>query len=124
MKRRRCWCRVSTQNGEVRVYLVVDPVDDESRYVDGLYDPGKGEILINAALSEERQKMTLLHELLHVVWSGIGGELKTKLLGCKPNQTHSHEETIVSFQEPVLYDLLARNGWLRLPKPPKPRAKT
>ena len=116
---RRLWCKAQVHGGTIRVYLTTYKPDDGSGdKCDGTFDSEKGEIEIDASLSDDKAKMTLLHELLHVCFGGASGQLRENVLGAKtPEARATREEMVVSFIEPVLYDLLVRNGWLRFPKP-------
>ena len=93
-------------------------VDGDS--CDAYFDLQKNIIEIAWKPDESFLKMKLMHELLHVCFSAHSGQMLAKVLGGKSDEEREErEELIVSFLEPVFYDLLSRNGWLKFPKPPK-----
>jgi len=120
MKGRRLWCKVAVHGSEVRVYVTKKPIVLDGIPCDAYYDEETGIIEIAWCQDESFLKMKLLHELLHVCFHAHSGDMKEKVLGGKTrDQRTAREEMVVSFLEPVLYDLLARNQWLKFPKPPK-----
>lgn len=121
MRGRRLWLKLSTQRGELRVYVTKWPLkDDEGNAADALYDENLNTIEIVWGPDEAFMKMKLLHELIHVCFSPHSGDMKQSVLGGKLHKTvRQREEMIVSFLEPHLFDLLTRNWMLRIPKPPK-----
>lgn len=117
MKGRSLWMRVEAHGSTIPVY-VARTAEANGEEVDAYYDREKPEIVIvwneNAAL----MKMKLHHELLHVCFGNHSGDAR-RFLGSTPAARAKREEDVVSFLEPVQFDLLVRNGWLRYPKPPK-----
>ena len=124
MRGRRLWCKFEAHGGTVKVYLNKKPLELEGHAVEAFYDPDKGTIDIQWLPSESRLKSTLVHEMLHVCFRGHSGDMREKVLGPKTsNGRHDREEMIVSFLEPVLFDVLTRAGFLKIPRPPKFDAK-
>jgi len=121
MKGRRLWCKVAAHGSVVRVYLTKKELKLEDGSVcDAYYDPELNSIEIAWRADESYLKMRLLHELLHVCFSAHSGDMREKVFGREsPKQKVSREELVVSFLEPVLYDILSRNKWLKFPRPPK-----
>jgi hypothetical protein len=121
MKGRRLWCKVAVHGSEVRVYVTKkELLLDDGSACDAYFDTETNIIEISWCPDEAFMKMKLMHELLHVCFRAHSSDLLGKVLGTKTiDQQSNREEQIVSFLEPVLYDLLARNGWLHFPKPPK-----
>lgn len=120
MKGRRLWLRVSVHGGTVPVYVAKGPLldDDGVTAVDAWYDKDVPEIVIEQKDNEVAMKMKLHHELLHVCFGAHSGDAKA-FLGSTYESRSKREEDVVSFLEPVQFDLLVRNGWLRYPKPPR-----
>ena len=117
---KRLWCKLSSARGNIRVYVTDRDLDADGVDANAYFDPETNEILVRVTPAEDQMKMWLLHELLHVCWADSSGDLREKILGAKTyEQRHEREELIVSFLEPVLYDLLTRNGCLKLPRPPR-----
>jgi hypothetical protein len=121
MRGRRIWVKLQTQRGELRVYVVKWVLkDDDGNVADALYDSDNNCIEVTWGPDDNFMKMKLLHELLHVCFSPHSGDIKYSVLGGNLLETRwFREEMVVSFLEPVLYDLLTRNALLKFPKPPK-----
>jgi hypothetical protein len=114
---RRLWLRVDVQGHRIPVY-VVKVVDEEGS--EGEYDSEAPAILIRQVDNVAAMKQTLHHELLHVCFRGHSGTTREGLFRSKtPEGRHAREEAIISFLEPIQFDLLVRNGWLRYPNPPR-----
>lgn len=117
MRGRRLWLKVQV-HGTVIPVFVVKTVDDEGS--DGEYDDEAPHILIRQADNISAMKQTLHHELMHVCFRGHSGTARESLFRSKtPEGRAKREEAIISFLEPVQFDLLVRNGWLRYPNPPR-----
>lgn len=77
-------------------------------------------IEIDPELAPDRARSTFLHEVMHCCFA---------VYGHVDRWTSAEEERIVGFLEPLLFDILDRNGWLRIPcyggrkKKPKPRVQ-
>lgn len=68
----------------------------------------------------EVMKKNLFHEMLHSCYDGIGNTAWEKMFGTlDEDEANTREEETVSFLEDKLYDLLTRNGLLRIPNPPR-----
>lgn len=72
---------------------------------DAVFDPENMRICIDPELPKDRATSALLHEILHVCFSSFR-------TGIAKLQT---EEQIVSYLEPLLFDILNRNKLLRNP---------
>lgn len=119
MRGRRLWIKAEGQTGPLKIYVTKKEIDIEGVRCKASFDPEKDEIEVAATTGEQAMKRSLLHELLHKCFAGASGDLREKILGDKtPEARSEREELIVSYLEPILYDLLTRNGWLRIPKPP------
>ena len=91
---------------------------------EGLADFSNGQILISSKVSDERKPEVLVHEILHVILFSIGFEsIAGSLLGTDASWDNK-EEAIVASISPVLYDILTRNDWLKIPAPPATKPKT
>jgi folate-dependent phosphoribosylglycinamide formyltransferase PurN len=100
--------------------VVRDVVDAEGNSLDAQYDPEAPIILVKHVDHAARMQMTLHHELLHVCFAAHSGDARQAALGPRTHEGRARrEEAIVSFIEPVQFDLLVRNGWLKYPKPPR-----
>jgi hypothetical protein len=121
MRGRRLWCKVPTMRGPLSVYVVrpgACTLDGDK--VDAHYDAERNEIWVETKPQEQTMRQTLFHELVHVCFGGTTVEVKEKFLGAKnPDVIEQREELLAGFLEMTLFDLLTRNGWLKLPKPPK-----
>jgi len=120
MRGQKLWLKVAAPRGEIKVYVTrTSPTDDEGNECHAIFDPETNTITI-AVGPFETMKMKLFHELMHVAWSDASGDMREKVTGGKTaDERGRREEMIISFQEPPLYDLLTRNGWLWFPKPPR-----
>lgn len=116
---KRLWCKLESALGPIKVYVVLTTeVDGEN--CSASYDPESHVIEVTHTPNEGMMRSRLLHELLHVCMGSTAGDLRAKVLGANTEDARSiREELIVSFLEPHLYDLLNRNGLLKIPKPPK-----
>jgi hypothetical protein len=102
----RKWGVLDSVQGPVSVYLVPNLVDDNDEKMDGLFYPDEMIILVDKGLSPDRIRSTLLHEMLHLIFSCAKS---------KHDILEKYEEEIISFLEPLLFDVLKRNGFLRMP---------
>lgn len=120
MRGRRLWLRVSAHGGTIPVYVAKGPLfdDDGVTEVDAWYDREVNEIVVKQLDNVAAMKMKLHHELIHVCFGSHSGDARA-FLGKSVEARAKHEEDIVSFLEPVQFDLLVRNKWLRYPKPPR-----
>lgn len=117
MRGRRLWLKVQVHGAVIPVF-VVKQVDAENS--DGEYDQEIPAILIRQTDNVASMKQSLHHELLHVCFRGHSGTTRESILGSKTIEGRAkREEAIISFLEPVQFDLLVRNGWLRYPNPPR-----
>lgn len=119
---RRLWMKIAAHGGVIPVYVTKDEasltVDDCE--VDAYYDPDGPYILIRSMDNISMMCQRLHHELLHVCFGAHSGDAREVVLGSKtPAGRAKREEMIVSFIEPVQFDLLVRNGFLHYPKPPR-----
>lgn len=120
MKGRRLWLKVETLLGPVPVFVVKTLEDDDGFDLSGLFDQDKPEILIRQIDNVMSMKQTLHHELLHVCFRAHSGTAREAVFKSRTVEgRHDREEELVSFLEPVQFDLLVRNGWLRYPNPPR-----
>ena len=122
MRGRRLWTKVAVHGGIVPVYVVKQPIvdDDGVTNLDAYYDPDVPEIVIEQSDNVPKMKQRLHHELLHVCFGAHSGDARAKVLGAQTEDGRAkREEDIVSFIEPVQFDMLVRNGWLRYPVPPR-----
>jgi len=112
--------KIQAPCGEIRVYVVKATIaDTDQEECWAVYHDDKNEILV-LATQPDAMKMSLLHELMHVCFTGHSDDIRKKVLGAVGEEAQGkREEGIVSFLEPFLYDLLARNGLLKIPRPPK-----
>ena len=116
----RLWMKVETVMGKIPVYVVKTLENDDGHDLDGFFDKEKPEILIRQIDNKEAMKSTLHHELLHVSFRGHADSERDRVFkGRTVNVRESNEEAIVSFLEPIQFDLLVRNGWLKYPNPPR-----
>ncbi len=119
MRGRRLWLKVQVHGGMIPVF-VVKQVDTEGS--DGEYDQEIPAILIRQTDNVASMKQSLHHELLHVCFRGHSGTTRESILRSKTIEGRAkREEDIISFLEPIQFDLLVRNGWLRYPNPPRVR---
>ena len=118
---KKLWLRMAAAGGDTPVYLTKEPtVEGSDESVNGFYETEKNFIEVESGLTGQIQKETLFHEIIHRCFSTASGDLQAKILGHSSREKRwDHEELIVSFLAPVLYDILVRNGWLRIPDPPK-----
>jgi hypothetical protein len=114
---RRLWLKVEAHGSTIPVF-VVKVVDEEGS--DGEFNQEVPEILIRQTDNVASMKQTLHHELLHVCFRGHSGTTRESILRSKTNEGRAkREEEIISFLEPVQFDLMVRNGFLRYPNPPR-----
>ena len=102
----RKWLTLDSIYGPVDVRLVPDLVDDNGESVDGLFLPESFSIHIESKQTSSKRHSTLLHEMMHLVFASARTE----------KVVEDNEEAFVTFVEPVLFDLLRRNGFLRMLK--------
>jgi len=122
MRGRRLWMKLDSQSGVVKVYVTKNQLKvEDGTLVDACFDPHANTIEIKWSEDLHHMKMKLLHELLHVCFNPHAGDMKQNILGGKDYiEWDTREELLVSFLEPILFDLLVRNGMVRFPNPPKP----
>lgn len=121
MRGRRFWCKVAAHGSDVRVFVTKSQPEIDGHLCDAYYDSEDNTITVGWQADESAVKMKLLHELLHVCFKAHSGDIRAKVLGGSTVEArNTREEMVVSFLEPVLFDILTRNGFLRLPKPPRP----
>jgi hypothetical protein len=120
MRGRRLWLRVQVHGGVIPVFVTKILEDDNGDDLDGYFDQDIPCVLIRQVENVSAMKQTLHHELLHVCFRGHSGTAREKILrGRTPDGRARREEDIISFLEPIQFDLLVRNGWLRYPSPPR-----
>lgn len=119
MKGRKLWCRVQANGGTIPVYVSKD-VQVDGADCDAYYEHDSPCIVIRQNDNVNAMKAALHHELLHVCFAGHSGDVKAKVLGARtPEGRARREEAIVGFLEPVQFQLLVSNGFLKYPKPPR-----
>jgi hypothetical protein len=125
MRGRRLWLKVAAHGGSIPVYVTKDPIIDENGdECDAYWDREDNEIVIRAYENISVMKQRLHHELLHVCFGAHTGQAREDVLGgATPEARDDREEKIVGFIEPIQFDILVRNGWLKYPNPPKFRVK-
>ena len=120
MRGRRLWLRVQVHGGSIPVYVDKGPlVSDEGYECDAFYERDTPQIVVKWTGNVAAMKQKLHHELLHVCFGAHTGDAREPLFGRSVGARDKKEELIVSFLEPVQFDLLVRNGWLRYPNPPR-----
>ena len=120
MKGRRLWLRLSAHGSTIPVYVTRRPLAVDGHEVKAYFDGETPCIVLAWSDNVAAMKQTLHHEILHVCFAGHSGDARQAVLGGRtPAARAKREEQIVSFLEPVQYDLLVRNGFLRYPKPPR-----
>jgi hypothetical protein len=115
----RLWCKVAIHGGTIQVYATKQDLTDGEGPVDAYCDLDAGEIVVRYSDNVSIMYMRLHHELLHACFAAHSGDAKDRLFGSTPDTRAEREEALVSFLEPVQFDLLVRNGFLKYPKPPK-----
>lgn len=100
MKPRRLPGSFETPIGRVRV-IRRKPEDN-----DAIFDVQRMVVMIDPELTPDRARSTLLHEVMHCCFA---------VYGHVDRWTSQQEESFIGFLEPLLYDVLTRNGWLRMP---------
>ena len=119
MRGRRLWFRLKVHGGVTPAYVTNRPIyDDDGNEVDAYYDKEKNELVVKQSDNVAAMKQRLHHELLHVCFGAHSGDARA-FLGKTVESRGKREEDIVSFLEPVQFDMLVRNGFLRYPKPPR-----
>lgn len=118
MKGRRLWLYVQSAGGMIPVYVTNAPITVEGHDSEAYYDKDVPCILIKVTENVAAMKAALHHELLHVCFSGHSGDALA-FMGSTPEARDRREEKVVSFLEPVQFDLLVRNGFLKYPNPPR-----
>lgn len=114
------WMRLQIAGIEWRVDLcTTDEYPDlENRYGDA--DPDTCRIVIQSALARDKQRIVLIHEILHAMFTTPGeGTLIAKMLGIEEDAVDDAEELLVTHLAPKLADTLHRAKLLRVPRPPK-----
>ena len=125
--KRKLWLTGEAQGGPFEVFETAEDIVEDGIRCKGFFATVVGrhdEISVSSQQGPSMIKQSLFHELLHKAFGTISGDLREYILGDKtPEGRATREELIVSFLEPVLFDLLARNGWLNIPDPPSVGAK-
>jgi Zn-dependent peptidase ImmA (M78 family) len=106
---------VDGPGGPIRVYVKPQDFEVNGRRSVGCFDKRAGAIDISRDQSDVDMERTLFHELLHVVCHGVPAAQRAAAFG---DDADASEEAFVAAIELPLHDLLKRNGWLTLPKPP------
>jgi hypothetical protein len=106
------WLQARAKEGDIEVYATKGTFPVNRKASDGMYCNECRVIVVNCDSGDTDAKETLFHELLHAAFSQKAGKAKRLL-------THANEEIIIRCIEGPLYRLLTRNGWLRLPRPPR-----
>lgn len=121
MRGRRLWLKVHVHGGVIPVYVVRGPIfDDDGTELDGYYDPAVPCVSIREMDNVALMKQRLHHELLHVCFGAHTGDVLQRVLGAfSLDHQARREEDIVAFIEPMQFDLLVRNKFLRYPNPPR-----
>ena len=125
MRGRRLWMRVRAHGGTIPVYVVktdlyqYDGDGDGETELDAYYDQGKPEIVVRQTDNTTLMKQRLHHELLHACFGAHTADGLAALGAFTPAGRAKREEDIVSFLEPIQFDMLTRNGFLRYPNPPR-----
>jgi hypothetical protein len=121
VSKRKLWLTVIGCAGmRIPVYCARGLLHLDGAQVDAFFDVDTPEIVIAWVPNTAVMKLRLHHELLHVCFGTYSGDTKAQVLGGRTtNARWAREEHVVSFLEPVQYDLLVRNGWLRYPDPPR-----
>ena len=120
MRGRRLWTKVEAHGHLIPVFVVKSLIDDNGDDLDGFFDQDKPEILVRQIDNASAMKSTLHHELMHVCFRGHCGTTRETILRSKTQDGRAkREEEIIAFLEPLQFDLLMRNKWLRYPNPPK-----
>lgn len=115
-QRRKLWLKLSAHGREIPVYVVNVVDGDDSG---GEYDYENNRINIKSSPNIHEMKSALHHEFHHVFFDGCSGDVRQRVLGPKTVKGRAQrEEQIVSYLEPVSYDILVRNGFLKYPDPP------
>lgn len=113
---RRLWMKIQAHGGTIPVY-VVKSIEGKA---EGLFDRDVPEILVTQSDNVALMKQALHHEILHVCFSGHSETSREHVLGESTiKRRDDREETLISFLEPVQFDLLVRNGFLKYPNPPR-----
>ena len=116
---RRLWTKLNTPIGEVRVYAQTRVIDEDGCDCHAQYLADKRIIEVQWS-NPELMKKHLFHELVHHCFEGINDLTWTAMFGSVPDdQVGNCEEEVADFFEEKMYDLLTRNGLLKIPNPPK-----
>lgn len=122
MRGQRLWLKVEAHGGTLPVYVVKGDLynSDGETEVEAYYDRETPCIKIKQIDNIALMKQTLHHELLHLCFGVHSGDARAAVFRSKTTEgRYRREEEIVSFLEPIQFDLLVRNGWLKYPNPPK-----
>lgn len=113
MAKKLLWLVLDTQFGPVPVWVKKKLKGGAAGY----YTWSKRKLEITIAEDHPlAMKMTLFHEILHGALRPYSGHVRQKIVG---TVSMKREELIVGMFEPTLYDLLNRNGLIKLPNPPR-----
>jgi hypothetical protein len=118
---RRLWLRAQAHGHAIPVYVVKAPLfdpEDPKIECDAYYNCEEPVILVRQMDNVDLMRQRLHHELLHVCFGAHSGDSLDKVFGAHKGRG-KREEDVCSFLEPIQYDLLVRNGWLKYPKPPR-----
>lgn len=116
--KRRLWFRLHSQAGQIPVFVTQEDLTVDGALAEAYYDKATPCIVIKYTDNVDAMKMRLHHELLHVCFGSHSGDA-VSFLGRTPSARDKREEHLISFLEPIQFDLLKRNGFLRYPNPPK-----
>lgn len=121
MRGRRLWLKFEAHGGTIPVYVQRGELkDDDGNDVDAYYEPDTPCIVVKSTDNVTMMKQRLHHELLHVCFGAHSGDAREPVLGSDTVEGRAQrEEQIVSFLEPIQFDILTRNKWLRYPNPPR-----
>ena len=115
----RLFKRLNVQGNAWRVFLVDRDTEPDLAGNDGVTSVDDSLIALDDRLEPTRMGSAFVHELLHACLSAPASkEVLAKLFGCKPEEVVDKEESMVSYLAPILFDTLARNGLLKLPRVP------
>lgn len=122
MRGRRLWMRLEAHGGKVPVYVQKAPLlsPDDGTPCDAYYERDTPCIVVEQKDNVPLMKQKLFHELKHLACNAHTGTAREQVFnGATQDERGEHEERIISFFEVPEYDILARNGFLKFPNPPK-----
>jgi hypothetical protein len=116
----RLLTRLNVQGNDWRVYLTNADDEPDLAGADGVTSVDDSLIALDERLEPTRMGTAFLHELIHACLSAPASvEVLARVFECKHADVRGREEALVSYLAPILFDTLARNGLLKLPKVPK-----